>query len=245
MKPYVICHMLSSLDGKIDPHSLREIARSNEYESIGAMFSADAWICGRETMQQHFAEKNPFVSLSHKPAGPQPVFVARRAESYAISIDTHGKLCWSSDEIAGDHLICIISEQAPEDYLAMLKQKGISYIVAGQSTIDLAQAVSLLDRYFGIGTLLLEGGGHINGAFLEANLVDEISLLIVPGVDGRHDVPSVFDGIPTDNDTAFPLELKSVERRDKDTLWIRYNVKRDETEKRSSNAEAQTWQQRS
>lgn len=238
MKPYVICHMLSSLDGKIDPLSLKKIAKNNEYETIGAMFCSDAWICGRETMQQHFAEKNPFISLSHKAAGPQPVFVARQAESYAISVDTHGKLRWAGDEIAGDHLICITSEQVPEDYLAMLRQKSISYIVAGQATIDLDQAVNLLGKHFGIETLLLEGGGHINGAFLEENLVDEISILIVPGIDGRHGVPSVFDGIHADDHTAFPLELKSVEQRDKGTLWIRYNVKRHETQKRSSNAEA-------
>ena len=42
--------------------------------------------------------------------------------------------------------------------------------------------------------VLAEGGGHINGAFLEADLVDEVSLLVVPGIDGRHDIPAVFDG---------------------------------------------------
>ena len=35
------------------------------------------------------------------------------------------------------------------------------------------QAINLLTEHFGIRTLLLEGGGHINGAFLEAGLVDE------------------------------------------------------------------------
>jgi len=55
--------------------------------------------------------------------------------------------------------------------------------------VDLAQAVSLLGQHFGIRRLLLEGGGHINGAFLEAGLVDELSLLVVPGIDGRHDIP--------------------------------------------------------
>ena len=45
-----------------------------------------------------------------------------------------------------------------------------------------------LGEHFGIRVLLLEGGGHINGAFLQADLVDEVSLLIVPGIDGRHDI---------------------------------------------------------
>ena len=52
-------------------------------------------------------------------------------------------------------------------------------------------------------TLLPEGGGHINGAFLEAGLVDELSLLIAPGIDGRHDIPAVFDGISPASGKAF------------------------------------------
>jgi riboflavin biosynthesis pyrimidine reductase len=71
----------------------------------------------------------------------------------------------------------------------MLRDKEISHIISGKSYIDLTDAVSQLGEHFGIRTLLLEGGGHINGAFLQADLVDELSLLVVPGIDGRHDIP--------------------------------------------------------
>jgi len=130
-------------------------------EEIGG----DAWICGRTTMQRHFA---------------------------AISVDTRGKLRWAKGSLGGDHLICVLSEQAPADYLDLLREKGISYVVCGESSVDLAQAVALLGEHFGIRTLLLEGGGRINGAFLEAGLVDELSLLLVPGIDGRREVPAVL-----------------------------------------------------
>jgi riboflavin biosynthesis pyrimidine reductase len=192
----------------------------------GSKLGGDAWICGRTTMQQHFAEEEPFVSASNTPAGPQPVFVARRSKSYAISVDTLGKLRWASGDLDGDHLICVLSERVPADYLAMLREKGISYIVSGQSTIDLADAVNQLGEHFGIRTLLLEGGGHINGTFLEAGLVDEVSLLLVPGIDGRHDIPAVFDGVSSSKREAVPLKLKSVEQRERDALWIRYEVVR-------------------
>jgi riboflavin biosynthesis pyrimidine reductase len=159
-------------------------------------------------------------------AGPQKVFVARRAESYAISVDTSGKLLWSGGDLDGDHLICVVSERAPEDYLLMLREKGISYIVAGQYRVALDTAVSLLAEHFGIRTLLLEGGGHINGAFADAGLIDEVSLLLVPGIDGRTAVPAVFDGMSLSTQTAVPLKLRSVERRKKDALWIRYDLVR-------------------
>jgi 2,5-diamino-6-(ribosylamino)-4(3H)-pyrimidinone 5'-phosphate reductase len=189
-------------------------------------------------MQQHFAEDEPFVSASNTPAGPRPVFVARRAKSYAISVDTLGKLRWPDSDLGSDHLIVVVSEQVPEDYLATLREKGISYIVSGKSSVDLTDAVNQLGEHFGIRTLLLEGGGHINGAFLEADLVDEVSLLVVPGIDGRHDIPAVFDGVSPSRKTAVPLRLKSVEQRGRDALWIRYEVIRSERVERRNNAKA-------
>lgn len=226
MRPYIICHMLSSRDGKIDGAALRAGTVPGDYEATGTKLEGDAWICGRTTMQQHFAENEPFVSASNRPAGPQQVHVARQAKSYAISVDTTGKLRWAGGDLDGDHLICVVSERAPQDYLSMLRDKGISYIVAGESAVDLVKAVHLLGEHFGIRRLLLEGGGHINGAFLQAGLVDEVSILLVPGIDGRHEVPAVFDGVKLGSDAAIALKLKSVEQREKDTLWLRYEVDR-------------------
>jgi 2,5-diamino-6-(ribosylamino)-4(3H)-pyrimidinone 5'-phosphate reductase len=130
--------MLSSVDGKIDGAALGAVTSDGEYEATGAKLNGDAWICGRTTMQQHFAEDEPFVSSSNTPAGPQPVFVARQAESYAISVDTLGKLRWPDGDLDGDQLICVVSEQVPDDYLAMLREKRISCIVSGKSSVDLA-----------------------------------------------------------------------------------------------------------
>jgi len=223
-RPYIICHMASSIDGRIDGDALRNIMRPGEYEALHSKLGGNAWICGRTTMQQHFAEDQLFVSVTNTPAGPQPVQVAHGAESYAISVDTEGKLRWRSNDLSGDHLICVVSERVPTDYLSMLREKEISYVVAGDSRVDLVKAVELLGDHFGIRTLLLEGGGHINGAFLQAGLVDELSLLLLPGIDGRHDIASVFDGIDPASHTAVSLSLRSVEQREGDALWIRYDV---------------------
>ena len=224
MKPHIICHMLSSVDGRIDGDSLDAVMSADDYEAVAAQLGGNAWLCGRTTMELHFAEEAPFVSSTHTPAGPQPVFVARQAESYVISVDTLGKLRWASGDLDGEHLICVVSEAAPADYLAYLREKEISFIVAGEPAVDLARAMDLLGEHFGIRTLLLEGGGHINGAFLQAGLTDELSLLLVPGIDGRHDIPANFDGINPSQKTAVPLRLKSVEQRPGDTLWVRYTV---------------------
>jgi hypothetical protein len=46
------------------------------------------------------------------------------------SDDLTGKLGWPEGDLDGDHLVCVVSEQVSEDYLAMLREKGISYIAS-------------------------------------------------------------------------------------------------------------------
>ena len=224
-RPRVICHMLSGVDGRIDGAALKKVITAGDYEATGESLGGDAWICGRVTMQD-FAERRPFVPASKRACGHEAVHVTRRADSYAISVDTLGKLRWSSGDLDGDHLICVVSERAPDDYLAVLRDRGVSYVVTGTPAVDLGRALELLAGEFGIRTLLLEGGGHINGAFLQAGLIDEVSLLLVPGIDGRHGVAAVFDGLGPTTKAAVPLKLKSVKQRKTGSLWIRYKVVR-------------------
>jgi riboflavin biosynthesis pyrimidine reductase len=106
----------------------------------------------------------------------------------------------------------------------MLRENEISYIVAGKDEVDLVHVVEQLGKHFGIRRLLLEGGGHINGGFLEAGLVDELSLLIAPAIDGRPEIPTVFDGVQRQNPEATRLQLTSVEQRAGGVLWLRYEI---------------------
>jgi riboflavin biosynthesis pyrimidine reductase len=218
--------MVSSIDGRTDAGAFANVTRKVDYQLFHEKLSGDAWLCGRTTMQQDFAEKKPFIPKSRKPAGRTPVFVSRRARSYAVCVDTVGKLRWRGDEVGGDHLICILSERVPQDYLSMLRQKQISYVVAGRSSVDLARAVRLLRAEFGIRRLLLEGGGHLNGSFAAADLIDEVSLLLAPAIDGRQGVTALFDGIKPAKRKAVSLKLTTVKRLPGGVLWLRYKLAR-------------------
>lgn len=224
MRPHIVCHMASSIDGRIDGSTLGALMGKGEYERTGASLRGDAWICGRTTMQMHFAEKRRFTPRSRKQAGIPSIHVAKRTRSYAVAVDTRGTLQWAGNDIDGDHLICITSERVTVEYLAALRKKKISYIVTGGISVDLGKAVRLLRKHFGIKRLLLEGGGHINGGFMQARLIDEISLLLIPGIDGRAGVPTLFDGVDPELTHAVPLRLTSVKKRKNGTLWLRYNV---------------------
>ncbi len=85
--------MLSSIDGRIDAAVLKNVTGEGgirNHRRSARRRCMDLWPAW--TMQKHFAEKAPFVSATREVAGPQPVYVARRAKSYAVSVDAHGKL---------------------------------------------------------------------------------------------------------------------------------------------------------
>ena len=70
------------------------------------------------------------------------------------------------------------------------------------------------------------GGGGANGALLRAGLVDEISLVISPVVDGASGAPTVFNSGTADLGPA-PIEkmtLASHEILDGGVVWLRYKL---------------------
>jgi riboflavin biosynthesis pyrimidine reductase len=89
--------------------------------------------------------------------------------------------------------------------------------------VDLALMLEKIASRFGVRTLMLEGGGRINGSLLQAGLIDEVSVIVSPVADGRMGTPALFD-VDGDDATPHRLALESVERRADDTLWLRYRV---------------------
>jgi 2,5-diamino-6-(ribosylamino)-4(3H)-pyrimidinone 5'-phosphate reductase len=152
-------------------------------------------------------------------------FIAEyEADSFVIAVDAHGKLGWESADIDGEHLIAVLTEQVGDEYLAYLRRLGISYIFGGADTLDFALMLDKLARLFPIKTILLEGGGHLNGSLLKAGLIDELSLLHYPIVDGAADSATVFE--QGDNPSpAVRFQLQDVQQRAHGILWLRYEVK--------------------
>lgn len=157
---------------------------------------------------------------------PRTDFVAAHdADSYVIALDPSGKLRWESGDIDGEHVITVLTERVSDDYLAFLRARGISYVFGGKTKVDLSRVLTTLRATFGIKTLLLEGGGGINGSFLAEDLVDELSVLFAPIADGSVGTPTLFDA-PGGKQAARAFKLKSFEKRAADLLWVRYTRKR-------------------
>lgn len=119
----------------------------------------------------------------------------------------------------------VLTARASNAYKAFLRGMGISYILAGEETLDYAVALEKLKGLFGIETLMLGGGGVLNWSFLQAGLCDEISVVIAPCADGSTKTPALFaakEGLSTDSAVGFTL--MSTEVKDGGSVWLRYRV---------------------
>ncbi len=229
MKPNVICHMIASLDGSLHPSRCTtspdgsRAEWSDIYEELHRTFEADAWLVGRVTMAemskasahaptQYSAVERPYHFATHGPG------------RYAVALDPSGRLHFGTAEINGDHVVVLLGPEVSDSHLAELSADGISYIVAEAADIDLAATLDVLGRELGVRRLLLEGGATINGAFFAAGLVDELSLLLTPAVEGRVGVQSFVEFGEHGLAGKVQFSLKSCEKLARGLVHLRYAV---------------------
>lgn len=235
-RPYLFCHMMTSLDGKI----MGNYMDLPECEAAGEVFYKIAfgsdpyykhqgWLSGRVTTDDNFTfYKEPKLD-EHADPVPEGDYIAKQTSMYYVSIDPSGRLGWESDTLVYEdttaHVLEVLSEKASNAYKAFLRRLGISYIIAGKEVIDQEIALDKLKRLFGIEKLMLGGGGVLNWSFLQAGMCDEISIVIAPGADGSISTPALFqtkEGLTTDTAIAFTLESAKV--CEGNSVWLRYLV---------------------
>ncbi|NDL63807.1 dihydrofolate reductase family protein [Acerihabitans arboris] len=222
MKPYIVCHMMSAVDGRSLTDGWNLDYAGELYETTAATFKADGWICGRVTMQEVSHGTDYPRGLASTPLPRTHYFARRDAGQYAIAIDPRGLVAWKSNTALDSHVIEVVTKQVSDDFLAYLRSIEVSYVFGGESEINLAAVVELLAAELGVKRLIVEGGAHVSGAFVNAGLVDEVSVLILPLVDGRPGHPSSFEIAREAWKTPNYLRLASVEKTDHDGVWLRY-----------------------
>ena len=197
-RPSVICHMMVSLDGRIHPSRWTRSPDGGRsewsalYEKVHDALAGDGWIVGRVTMAEMSKAGGHAFDAPFDVRRPHH-FATRDAACYAIAVDRSGKLHFAEPDVGGDPVVVLLGHDVPDRHLAELAADGISYIVADDAAMEIGSMLEVLGRELGLKRLLLEGGGHVNGSFLAAGLVDEISLLVTPAIDGGEGVTGVFD----------------------------------------------------
>jgi riboflavin biosynthesis pyrimidine reductase len=200
------------------------------YERLHTQFEAQAWAVGRVTGQE-FAKAKAYPSTAAERHPRKPWFARAGAGGYAVVFDAHGKIAWGRSDIGGDPIVVVLTEAVSDAHLAGLRDDGVSYFFAGESAIDMVHALEFLNRELRVQRLLLEGGGALNGSLLRAGLIDEVSLIIWPAIDGAAGAPCIFDSIPEDASKLAPLrdmKLFHTEHMSGGALWLRYSLDNEE-----------------
>lgn len=202
-KPYIVCHMMTSVDGRIDCAMTEHLPGVQEYYDTLDALDAPTRISGRVTAELEMALPGKFEAKTAEALGKETFSKAADAEGYEIVVDTHGTLLWGESAEDERPLLILTSEQVSKEYLAYLNGKHISWIACGKEHVDLKRACEIL----------------------AAGLLDEVSILIGTGIDGRGGMQSVFDGLPMERGVT-PLKLTSVQQYGSGAVWLRYNVEK-------------------
>jgi riboflavin biosynthesis pyrimidine reductase len=228
MKPHVSILMVTSIDGRLHPSRFTASPDGTrrdwygQYERVHASLEANAWLVGRVTMAE-MSKAGP-----HAPAGPwkveRPIHVAAgAAATFAVAIDPSGKLHFQGATLSGDHIIVLVGRDTPDSHLAELAADGVSYVVSAGVEFDIPSLLDELVRTFGITHLVVEGGAKTNGAFLAAQVVDELRVLVAPALDGAEQVQGIVDyrnGLAG----VVRMRLKSAEVLDHGVVLLAYAV---------------------
>jgi len=228
LKPHVTILMVTSIDGRLHPSRFTSSPDggrrewSTQYEKVHAELGGDAWLVGRVTMAE-MSKAAAHPPSEHAPVR-RPIHVAKgNAATFAVALDTSGKVHFARSDVGGDHVIVLLGRDVPDSHLAELAGDGVSYIVAEDTKIDLAAALDTLAREFGIKHVILEGGAVTNGSFLAAGLVDDMRILVAPALDAGENVEGIVsygDGLAG----KVQLQLKSARTLDHGVVDLSYSV---------------------
>lgn len=231
MNPKIICHIMSSVDGRLLTERWTEPFNGKSkgelmgvYAAIGRKLNADAWMFGKNTLQEGYFPKKFHTSDKTPLAHPIPYLAHKTSSRLFVVIDPDADILYESSAVRGDRIVTVLPETAPAAYLEYLQQRDISYLFAGVKGDELNAAMKALAETFGVETLSLQGGGIIDGAFLQVGLIDELSLVVYPGIDGSASSPSIFEYIGREQAPArgLSLELLSAETVQDGVVWLRY-----------------------
>jgi riboflavin biosynthesis pyrimidine reductase len=219
--------MCTTIDGKILGERWGQLPGRTDsgtlFETTADTFGIGAWIVGTTTMKE-FAGRTVKLKPAKGPRDRSDYVANPKAKRFAIGVDAKGVLRFQHGDLDGDHVVLLVTEQVGDDYLAHLRAAGVSYLVCGATAVDLPAALRNLRRTFGIKKLLLEGGGKFNGSMLHAGLVDEVSQVVVPVVDGGAGVTGLFEIPGAPRRAAATLRVLSHRKLPGSVNWLRYRV---------------------
>lgn len=218
-KPYVTMKTAQTLDGKIATHTGHSqwITNAKARELVHSMrHKHQAIMVGIGTV----LADNPSLTTRLTVPGLHPI---------RVIVDSKLRLPLDAKVVADKSAPTwvLTTSQADPERMKQLEAHGVSVLLVNDGeTVHLETAMSKLGERE-IASILLEGGGHLNGSMLAAGLIDRVVLMMAPKIVGHPDAPSSFmlDG-PEKMSDALQLEQLEVDTLDDNILIQGYPVNR-------------------
>lgn len=220
-RPTVCLNLLASIDGKIatttqEPVRLGTDVARRAIEKLRA--EADAVIVGAETVRSidpHFQLRDPEMIAYRASLGKPPALMTIVVTASANVPPTARVFTESAD----DGCIVATVEGAARDNLVIIEHIAKVWTL-GLASVNLYELLRELRRK-GVTRVVCEGGGELHGAFIQANLVDEVHVTLTPTILGGALAPSAVGGAGLSMATRRNFKLVDVTRAG-DELLCRY-----------------------
>lgn len=217
-RPFVHLKLAMSLDGRISLENSVSTALSGK-ESARRVHELrhehDAILVGGNTA---FVDNPSLTDRSGKP---------RRRRLARVVLDNRLRLPLDSTLVktAFETPTLVVSNSADEEKIAHLKEKGVDVI--GSDARDLKSVLAELKKR-DLQSVLVEGGTEIAGSFIDARLVDKLTLIVAPIVIGGHSAPLAIGGSGADSlETALHLKDLKVIKHGDDFEFTGYPCEKD------------------
>ena len=189
LRPHVTLKCAMTLDGKIAAfdRSARWITGdAARLEAHRLRSQSDAVMVGIGTV----LADDPALTVRLDPPWPR--------EPLRIVVDSGARLPLAArliDSGTPARAVVAVADEAPAERLARLEARGVT-VLSCKSRDGRVDPADLCARLFALDVtgVLLEGGSELNGAFIEAGLVDRVAIFIAPLLIGGATAPTAVGG---------------------------------------------------
>ena len=224
-RPFVYLNMAATVDGKITS-ATREYPRLTSRYDRDMMdrlrAEADAILVGARTLRSD----NPLLHVraqemqAYRRSLGKPDSLLKVAVTASLDLDLNSRFF---DDTHGSDRVIATVEEAQQDRLAGFESRARIWKL-GRRRVDLRLLLERLKQE-GVERLLAEGGGELNWALIEHDLVDELYLTVAPTLLGGRDAPTLLEGTGLSMASRRRLQLIDL-HREGDELYLRYAVER-------------------
>ena len=224
-RPWIFLNIATTADGKLAPSNRKFVPFGSKRDKDLMMelrTEADAVMSGARTV-----DAVP-VNLGPGSAKYRQMRLEKGLSEYNIRVIVSGSATISPAAEIWKHrfspIIVLTTENASKKRVATLEKLGAIVAPFGETKLDFTATSSWLYKEWGVKRLLCEGGGGVNAALFEEDLVDEIYLTLCPLIFGGRNAPTMSDGEGVER-LAGATRLKLTSRKlEGDELFLVYRV---------------------